>query len=129
MSSFFFRAATAILGLALVGPASATTATECPWDGSVQASATMTTVTVNGQSYDVKGELARQSFSGMLMRCGADDAALHFSRWRNARLGTNASAVGGVVVDDRAFFATAASALFAGRHKRDLVYSLNGLEL
>lgn len=97
----------------------------CPWSGPLQVDAKMTWVSVNGLLYDVQGPRDRDYFAGILQDCGATEAAIHFARWRNARIATNATAVGGVVVDDRIFLGTLAGGLAAGAHKRDFRKALS----
>ena len=112
--------ATAILAT----PSLAAAHDSCPWSGDVWATATMTTVTVDGETYPVQGQFARTEFHELLVACGAAEAALQFTRWRDARTVTNATAAGGVVIDDRAFIGTLAASLFAGKHKRAMLRAL-----
>jgi hypothetical protein len=107
-----------------LSPALALAATDCPWTGELAVSATMRTVTVNGETWLVQGVLGRHQFYDALVSCGASEAALQFTHWRDARVFTNATAVGGVVVDDRAFLGTLAAAVLAGKHKRQMVEAL-----
>lgn len=112
---------------AVATPAAASAHDSCPWTGQVWAAATMTTVTVNGATYPVQGQFARTEFHDLLVTCGASEAALQFTRWRDARTITNATAAGGVVIDDRAFLGTIAASLFAGKHKKAMVRALQSM--
>jgi len=108
------------LALFLALPASAMAHhNACPWGGPLQVHAKMTFVTVNGLTYDIVGPQDRAYFSSILADCGATEAAIHFDRWRNARIATNATAVGGVVVDNRVFIGSLAGGIAAGIHKKD----------
>ena len=101
----------------------------CPWSGPVQVKAKISSVTVNGIYYDVQGPNDRRTFSDILANCGATEAAIHFDRWRNARIATNATAVGGVAVDNRIFAGSLAGGIAAGVHKRDFRRALERQEL
>ncbi len=100
-------------------PTAAMAQDACPWSGELQVQTKMTSVVVNGLYYDVQGPQSRRFFSQVLADCGATEAAIHFDRWRNARIATNATAVGGVVVDNRIFLGSIAGGVAAGVHKRD----------
>ena len=81
-----------LFGLLASGPAYS----KCPWGTRVEsASATMTTVTVDGETFQVRGK-NRVAFIETLRTCGEDEAARAFQRWRFYRRLTNATAVGGV---------------------------------
>jgi len=102
--------------LSLSSPALAHEA--CPWTGPLVVDAKISSVSVQGVHYDVLGPQDRRYFADLLAACGATEAAIHFDRWRNARVVTNATAVGGVVVDNRVFAGSLAGGIAAGIHKR-----------
>lgn len=83
MLSFLLLAAPAVAG--------------CPWAGkdAPTVSSTMTTVTVNGALYSVKGKAARTSFAANLHECNADAAIVEFDKWRFDRRQVNAYALSG----------------------------------
>lgn len=72
-------------------PSSSTTPAECVWAGAdeLDVRATMTRVTINGETYPVRGRKAREDFADLLDACDADGAADEFRRWRALRRGTN----------------------------------------
>ena len=61
----------------------------CPWPSIDTVSTTMTTVTLNGETRDVRGRAARTAFVTDLQRCGYPEAARAFERWRANRRATN----------------------------------------
>jgi len=78
------------IALAMMLPAAALAAeTPCPWTSSPTASASLTTVTVDGRTYVVRGSAEREAFSRLLNRCGLVDADARFLRWRGVRRATN----------------------------------------
>jgi hypothetical protein len=73
-----------------VGSTSARANDDCPWESPIRdASATLTTVTVNGTTYQVRGFEARAAFSEILRACGQFSALKHFEEWRRLRRFTN----------------------------------------
>lgn len=70
---------------------------ECPWAGEddVRARASLTSVTVNGDRFRVRGSRARDEFVDILESCGADRAVDAFDRWRAHRRAVN---MGGVFI-------------------------------
>jgi len=112
--------AMAAFALTLTAPAAAS----CPLaDGPRDVSATMSTVTIDGTTFDVQGDYARHQFLDTLHACNETQAALYFDRWRNARLATNATGVAGIIAPV-AWVGTAAAATIAGDKKDALVNRL-----
>lgn len=61
----------------------------CPWGAINTFSSTMTTVTINGETRDVRGLDARTALVTDLQRCGYPEAAAAFHKWRSHRRATN----------------------------------------
>lgn len=98
----------------------------CPWGDEVESAyATMTTVTVNGKTFSVKGEAARAQFVSILAECGDNGiAAATFQDWRSMRRWTNISAVVGLCCVWPVLLATPVTAVLAGEKKMDLIMLL-----
>ncbi|MCB9687914.1 MAG: hypothetical protein H6735_22930 [Alphaproteobacteria bacterium] len=57
-------------------------AADCPWQPQPEVTARMTSVTVNGVRYQVRGKQARQDFERTLTVCNLPVAAGQFHAWR-----------------------------------------------
>lgn len=68
---------------------------DCPWstEAPVYASASMSTVTVGGQSFFVRGGDSRTRFVNTLKSCETGEAAQSFEQWRASRRATNTTAI------------------------------------
>ena len=65
----------------------------CPWTTIESVTATMTSVTINGDYYPVKGSAARGAFISVLTQCDVSPTAIAaFQEWRQMRQYTNISA-------------------------------------
>ncbi len=80
--------------------AEAAGAGRCPWagEGAPTVEATMTTVTVNGATYAVRGKKAREAFAETLTACNADAGRESLGKWRAARRNANIYGICGPVV-------------------------------
>jgi len=96
----------------------------CPWGTVRSASATMTTVTVNGTLYPVRGLLPRTAFYQTLMACGENDAAYYFDRWRQRRRWTNIGIVAGFPSVGAFWIAAGVTAVGAGVNKELMLEAL-----
>lgn len=72
-------------------PTAATDPTACPWGPIRAVSSTMTSLTVNGQTMDVRGLEARTAIAQTMQRCGRPEAARAFEEWRLRRRVVNVS--------------------------------------
>jgi hypothetical protein len=63
-------------------------ASPCPWEASPTVYSTMTSVTVGGRHYDVRGA-AREALRRDLAACGAEGAIPALEAWRKSRRATN----------------------------------------
>lgn len=106
---------TLALLLSLTQPASA--AETCPWPKVEDASASMSTVYVNGRSYFVRGGRNWREFEQTLNDCGEGEAARHLRAWRANRRVTNATAIVGLLVFWPALIVTPVTAILAGGQK------------
>jgi len=99
---------------------------ECAWEGDVKsASATMTTVTINGHLFPVKGEVARTQFMSTLAECGVNSMAVgSFRQWRGMRRATNGTAIAGCLCFFPALLATPITAVMAGTFKDQMIAML-----
>lgn len=86
--------------------------------------ATMTSVSIDGRLYPVRGALARGMFQAELERCGLTEASRHFTQWRTMRRTTNVTAVVGLFVFQPVIFATPVCATSAGQHRQQMVLAL-----
>jgi hypothetical protein len=112
---------TLFLSLLLSLPARA----ECPWEKVESVSATMTSVTINGNFYPVKGGAARGMFLSTLAQCKTNPAAMAaFQEWRQMRQFTNASAGIGLCLLWPVLLVTPVTAIMAGNQKDNLVVAL-----
>jgi hypothetical protein len=68
-----------------------TTHPACPWGEIRSVSSTMTTLTVNGQTYDVRKHADLSKVMDIMQSCGRFEAARAFQSWRGARQFTNIS--------------------------------------
>jgi hypothetical protein len=95
---------------------------ECAWGDKVESiSATMTTVTVNGQVFPVRGTDARSAFMATMRECGASESTIDaFEEWRSLRQWTNTSA-GAACCLVFPIVATPVTAFAAGEAKKDLL--------
>jgi len=108
---------TVLFFAALLSATTAHASEPCPLqDDAREIEATMSKVVIDGQTFNVRGKASRAEFREMLYSCGELEAARHFESWRDARIATNASAVGGVFVMP-VWAGTAAAAAYAG-HER-----------
>ena len=64
----------------------------CRWGTPTTVSTTMTTLTINGETLDVRGEEARTFVVQELQRCDRPEAARAFEEWRRRRRIVNVSA-------------------------------------
>ena len=62
---------------------------ECRWPAIETVSATMTTMTINGQTISVHGPAQWLGVQADLQTCGHFRAARELERWRRARQGVN----------------------------------------
>lgn len=100
---------------------------ECAWgERKVESAfATMTTVTINGKLFPVKGEAARAAFISALSECGVSPATIAaFQEWRSMRRWTNISGIVGACCFTPALIATPITAVLAGDRKEDLIVLL-----
>lgn len=56
----------------------------CPWEGTVEVTATQRAVTVDGAEHPVRTRKARAAFHDLLVLCDAEEAMLQFGMWRGA---------------------------------------------
>ncbi len=98
---------------------------ECVWGDEVEsAQATMTTVTINGKTFSVKGKTARAQFAANMRECGVDEFAVKsFEDWRTMRLITNLTAGVGCCFFP-SWFATPVTAILAGSRQQDMLMKL-----
>ena len=99
----------------------------CPWgSGEVETVfATMTTITINGKMFSVKGEAARAQFQADLAECDAGPQASHaFREWRKMRRLTNWTGGIGICCLWPALLATPVTAYMAGEKKEELMMAL-----
>ncbi len=98
----------------------------CPWEGGVESAyATMTTVTINGQTFNVKGSAARAQFMSVLNECKVNGAAVAvFNEWRSMRRWTNITGIVGACCLWPVLIATPITASMAGERKTELVMLL-----
>lgn len=97
----------------------------CPWSTIESVTATMTSVTINGEYYPVKGAAARGTFISVLSQCHVSPAAIAaFQEWRQMRQYTNISAVVGICCFSLALLATPVTAVLAGDRREDLIVAL-----
>jgi len=69
-----------------------TTGADCPWGEEIKSvSSTMTSLTINGETRDVRGAVARAEIMDAMQRCGRSEAAQAFDAWRLRRRVTNIS--------------------------------------
>lgn len=106
-------------GLALAG--------DCPWGDAedVRASATMTTVTVDGQVFPVRGAAERMAFAETLHDCDAGAAVTPFDSWRRARRMTNVWSGLALVTGGWTLIGTAVTAGKAGQMRDLMVQAIN----
>jgi hypothetical protein len=101
---------------------------DCPWTKVESVTATMTSVTINGQYYPVKGSAARGMFVSMLVQCKASPMAIDaFQDWRSMRQATNITAGVGLctsVLFVPLWLAAPVTAVIAGQKKEDLIVAL-----
>lgn len=98
---------------------------DCPWDEGIQTiSATMTTVTVNGETYEVRGNQAKSEFQNTLARCEIPtDTVKLFNQWRGFRVATNVA--GGVSpIVPLGLVASPVAGVLAGSSKSNFLYAL-----
>jgi hypothetical protein len=58
---------------------------DCPWGQITHAHSTMTSLTINTQTHDVRGRDQRVALVNQLHLCGAHEAAASFDAWRQSR--------------------------------------------
>lgn len=98
---------------------------ECPWTTIESVTATMTSVTINGDYYPVKGSAARGVFISVLSQCRVSPATIAaFQQWRQMRQYTNISAGVGICLFWPVLLATPVTAVMAGDNREDLVVAL-----
>jgi hypothetical protein len=101
-----------------------TAAAECPFGAIESSSATMTMVSVNGQTYSVRGLLPRAAFREALIDCGEHDAARHFTEWRRMRRWTNLCIIAGFPSVGLFWVGAGVTALQAGGQKERMLMAL-----
>ncbi len=69
---------------------------DCPWASAddLAVSTTLSTVTVNGSTWDVRGDEAREQFRQILEACDSGRASRWFRHWRLRRRAVNGTAAG-----------------------------------
>jgi len=67
------------------------TSADCPWGAIETVSTTMSTLTINGKTVDVRGQEQRSALIDTMQRCGRPEAARAFEAWRARRRTTNVS--------------------------------------
>ncbi|HHO53891.1 MAG TPA: hypothetical protein ENK18_24220 [Deltaproteobacteria bacterium] len=99
---------------------------ECDWGDEVESVyATMTTITINGQIYPVRGQTERSMFAARLRECGVDPRAVKaFEDWRAMRRWTNISGIVGACCFFPALMATPVTAILAGNRQEELLLAL-----
>ena len=99
---------------------------DCPWEGKVErVTATMTTVTVNGRMYSVKGQAARAEFMATLADCDVSSAAVQsFADWRGFRRATNITGGVGLCCFFPVLLATPVTAFLAGEKRDDMLAAM-----
>lgn len=110
--------------LLVIALAASTAAAECPFGPIASSSATMTTVTINGQMYNVRGLLPRTAFREALVDCGEHDAAHYFSAWRRMRRWTNIGIMAGFPSVGLFWVGAGVTALRAGTQKELMLVAL-----
>jgi hypothetical protein len=77
-------------GVAMAAPAAPVRVpSNCKWHPIKSFSTDMTSIRVNGESYDVRGVSNRMTISSELLKCGYHQAATAFDKWRKARRTVN----------------------------------------
>jgi hypothetical protein len=100
-------------------------AADCPWEAVHSVDARMTSVTVNGERFDVEGPANWAWFSRVLREeCDEPAAAAYLEKWRNQRRATNWSFGIGLVVTPWAWVATPFTATSAGKWRQSMVVAL-----
>jgi hypothetical protein len=94
----------------------------CPWGPIQSVSSAMTTLSVNGTTYDVRGLEARTAIIDTMQRCELDDAAQSFARWRAARRTTNVACA--TLVGCYPFAIGVVSGLASKRHRLEMEEAL-----
>lgn len=89
----------------------------CPWGPIESAHATIISVTINGDTYLVRGLIDRTAFHQTLLACNEREAAYHFAGWRQMRRWTNVSLIAGIP-SVGLFFAVAAITALNGNASR-----------
>jgi hypothetical protein len=114
----------ALLTVSTLTASTARAEATCPWGPVESAHATITTVTINGEMYLVRGLIARTAFRQALLACGEREAAYHFSSWRQMRRWTNVSFVAGFPSAGLFFVVAAVTALNANSSRTLMLWSL-----
>ena len=92
---------------------------ECTLVGDLSVSATMTTVTINSQTHEVRGAGPKASFIEKLEQCNYQKSVSAFRAWRGARVATNV--VGPLTYGVGAIFPALAAGACKGQFERRLV--------
>ena len=121
-----FKSATFLVLFTLALGVSSTARAECPWEGEItSATATMTTVTINGQLFSVKGGAQRAQFAAVLSKCGVNSVATQsFIDWRSMRRATNITGVVGVCCVLPVLIGTGVAAILAGEKRDEMLMAL-----